>query len=358
MVNTISSSATVQPNTARRGLFWLFLSFLLLGLGCAKDETLHSEQAATGRDQDDKIRAHYQVTNLVSNNANYGANIIDPNLVNAWGIAISSFGSVWVSAAGTELSTVYNEAGQTLLPPVTMDGRPTGQVFNSTTGFVIPGVGVSRFIFVTLDGTITAWRTGTLAQTVSDRSAMGAVYTGVELVGNRLYATNVAGGTVDVFDQNWNFLTSSTFQDPSLPAGASPFNIRMIDGQLYVTYVGPDGGYVNVFTTAGAFVKRFASGGTLDEPWGITKTPPEFGLGQAILVGNFGDGRINVYNKNGQFKGQLGDVDGNVIAIDGLWALTFTAGAFAGTSALNLYFAAGPAGETDGLYGKIEFVEE
>ncbi|HUR31919.1 MAG TPA: TIGR03118 family protein, partial [Saprospiraceae bacterium] len=209
---------------------------------------------------------------------------------------------------------------------------------------------------------ITAWRSGDVAQTMVDNSASGASYTGVELAndgtGNFLYVANVAAGKIDVFDQNWNAVNNKPFSDPSLPDGARPFNVQLIDGKLFVTYVGPGGGFVNIFNTNGTFVKRFASGGTLSAPWGITNTPSEFGLGQAILVGNFGDGRINVYNKNGQFKGQLGDENHEPITIDGLWALEFTAAGFAGTDEPDLYFTAGPDEEEHGIFGEIEHIEE
>ncbi|HZV44559.1 MAG TPA: TIGR03118 family protein [Saprospiraceae bacterium] len=308
--------------------------------------------------QDDKVKKGYEVTNLVADVAGYDAAIIDSNLVNAWGIALSPTGVFWISAEGTHLSTIYNDEGMALRAPVTMDGAPTGQVFNFSTGYIV-GTGPARFIFVTEDGKITAWRTGNTAPTIIDDSDEGASYTGAELAMNGgealLYVANVAGGEIEVYDGEWNELEDFGFEDPSLPDGASPFNIQLVNGQLYVTYVMPDGGLVNVFNTNGDFVRRFATGGTLDAPWGITNVPPEFGLGQAIIVGNFGDGRINVYNKNGNFKGQLADEEGDPIVIDGLWDLVFKPGAFDGTSEVDLYFTAGPDNETHGIFGEIEF---
>ena len=368
MIHTVATSS--QPdglarisNSAYTKLpLWFCLVCSLLFGSCAKDDMvpLESPEAIASAAKPDKVKAGYEVTNLVADVAGYDAELIDPNLVNAWGVAIGSTGAFWISATGTDLSVIYDDDGNTLRPPVTMTGAPTGQVFNTTTGFGIPDVGVSRFIFVTEEGTITAWRTGNTAPTMVDNSAGDASYTGVEIAmsGGQpyLYIANVGEGEIEVYDANWNYVDDIEFEDPTLPAGARPFNVRLIDGQLWVTYVGPGGGFVNVFTTNGTFVRRFASGGTLAAPWGITKTPPEFGLGQAILVGNFGDGRINVYNKNGQFKGQLGDEEGNPIAIDGLWALIFEAGAFNRTEEVELYFTAGPDNETHGLFGEIEFV--
>ena len=371
MVNTtLANRSEVRTRTTHQkslfsfSSFLMVLMFLLFNAGCTKDDALapSTDPSVDTRSSLEKIRLGYEVTNLVADVEGYDAAIIDPNLVNAWGIAISPNGAFWISAAETELSTIYSDEGVTLRPPVTMEGEPTGQVFNGAPGFVIPTVGSARFIFATEYGTITAWRTGNVATTMIDRSAMGAGYTGLELASdggqNFLYAANVAQGSIDVFDTAWNYVATKPFIDPNLPAGSSPFNIRLISGLLYVTYVGPGGGLVNIFTTGGTFVKRFATGGLLSAPWGITNIPPDFGQGQGILVGNFGDGRINIYNKLGHFKGQLGDEDGNPITIDGLWALTFEAGAFDGSEEPDLYFTAGPENETHGIFGEIEFVRE
>ena len=375
MTDTFRSAGEVKEVAIRTGhtpwksVYFTLLMLVMFLISCSKDEIV-SPRNDTGLNsldtRNEKIKKGYEVTNLVSDVAEYDPEIIDTNLVNAWGIAIggNGNGAFWISAADRDLSVIYDDEGNTLRPPVTMDGEPTGQVANGTTGFVIPMVGVARFIFVTEDGKITAWRTGNTATTVVDDSADGASYTGVELANdgtaNFLYVANVSEGEVEVFDENWNYVEDKPFEDPSLPTGMSPFNIQLIAGMLYVTYVGPGetGGLVDIFNTNGGFVRRFATGGTLDAPWGITNTPPEFGLGQAILVGNFGDGRINVYNKNGQFKGQLGDEEGDVITIDGLWALEFKAGAFTGTGDPDLYFTAGPDNEEHGIFGEIEFVEE
>ena len=191
-----------------------------------------------------------------------------------------------------------------------------------------------------------------------DNSSAGAGYTGLEIAKNGgnyfLYAANVDNGTVDVFDKNFNYVSNMPFLDPSLPIGAKPFNIRLINGKLYVTYVGPGGGFVNIFNTNGSFVKRFASGGTLAAPWGITSVPVNFGLGSAILVGNFGSGHISIYSYTGQYKGQLNDKFGAPIHIDGLWALIFTSAAMNGNADAELYFTAGPDEEEHGLFGYLE----
>jgi len=370
MLTTVESSGTTHARIAQpkriafNGFFLLLIMFLFFNSGCSKlDNITPQNNDSLDYRGGDKVKHGYEVTNLVSDVEEYNPEIIDTNLINAWGIALSPSGVFWISAADAHLSVIYNDEGETLRPPVTMDGNPTGQVFNGTTGFVIPSVGAARFIFVTEDGKITAWRTGNTATTILDNGPTGAAYTGAELAndgtGTFLYVANVAQGRVDVYDENWTLVAGKPFHDPNAPAG-SPFNIRLIEGKLYVTYTGPDetGGFVNIFDTKGNFVKRFATGGPLNGPWGITNTPPDFALGQSILIGNFADGLINIYNKNGQFKGQLGDEDGNAIVIEGLWALVFKPGAFDGTGDVDLYFTAGPDDEEHGLFGEIEHIEE
>ncbi|HZV68970.1 MAG TPA: TIGR03118 family protein [Saprospiraceae bacterium] len=336
------------------------LLLVLFSSGCTDESVLPANDDLDNRGGT-TAGGYFKQTNLVSDVAEYNANIIDPNLVNAWGIAIGSTGAFWISAAETELSVIYDDEGVTLRPPVTMEGDPTGQVFNATTDFMIPNEGAARFIFATEYGTVTAWRTGDIAPTFIDNSADSASYTGIEIASdgaaNYLYLANVAKGTIDVYDGSWRNVTTMPFRDPNLPVGAKPFNIRLIDGRLFVTYVNNGGGLVNMFSTSGVFLKRFATGGPLSAPWGITKTPTDFALGGAMLIGNFGDGRINIYNAYGQYKGQLTNELGKPIEIDGLWALVFKEGSFNGTEDPDLYFTAGPDHEEHGLFGEIEPVE-
>jgi uncharacterized protein (TIGR03118 family) len=361
----VEQKTTRYKNLAWNGAFLLSFMLTLFIFGCSKDEVVTdvsnlNDEAITERGGI-KIHGIYEVTNLVSDVAEYDPEIIDPNLVNAWGMALSPTGAFWISAADAQLSVIYDDEGVTLRPPVTMDNNPTGQVFNSSTGFTIPGVGTSRFIFVTEQGTITAWRTGNTAPTMVDNSASGASYTGVEIAKDGddffLYVANVAQGRVDVFDTSWTLVNNKPFNNPHAPTG-SPFNIRLIDKKLYVTYVEgyETGGFVNIFKTNGHFEKRFATGGTLDAPWGITDVPHEFGLGpDAILIGNFADGKINIFDKHGKFKGQLGNEDKEPIVIDGLWALGFLPEAFEHhADEVELYFTAGPDDEEHGLFGEIE----
>lgn len=325
-------------------------------------------------------------TNLVSDGAVPAANI-DPNLQNPWGIAMSATSPFWISDNGTGLSTLYNGTGQPVpagspllvtIPPAG-NSSPTGVVFNGTSDFH-----ANPFLFVSEDGTISGWRSalGTTAETLVTGSAK-SVYKGVTLAnngsGNFIYATNFRTGTIDVFDANlMPAKLPGSFTDPrGLPAGFAPFNIQNLGGKLYVTYAkqdadmhddvrGAGNGFVNVFDTNGNFLKRLATGdpgnpnNPLNSPWGLAIAPAGFGaFGGDLLVGNFGSGRIDVFDPNsadpnGTFLGQLTrDQAGDPVLIDGLWGLTFGNGGQGGDPNL-LYFTAGLNGETDGLFGSLQ----
>ncbi len=329
---------------------------------------------------------------MVSDGA-VSADNTDSNLVNPWGISFSSTGPFWVSDNGTGVSTLYNSAGQpfplppasplvVLIPPPngSLPGtlaKPTGQVFNNSSGFVISAHGNSGpalFIFATEDGTLSGWNPNvdpTNAILMVDRSTFNAVYKGLAISsdGASLYAANFHDGTIEKFDNAFNFVSS--FNDPRhLPStdGFAPFNIQTINGQLYVTYAkkqansdddesGPGNGFIDVFDDNGTLVRRFAGGGSLNSPWGLVLAPANFGqFSNALLVGNFGDGRINAFAvTSGDFLGQLKDTNGNPIEIDGLWALVFGNGGNAGNPN-ELFFTAGINDEANGLFGKLEAV--
>ena len=324
----------------------------------------------------------YNVTNLVSDIPGV-AQFTDPNLVNPWGMASSPTSPLWVSDNRTGLSTLYNGLGQaqalvvTVPPPAggNPPSSPTGQVFNAGTGF-----GSDRFIFATEDGTISGWQSadGSAAQLRVDNSST-AIYKGLAIgnngSGDHLYAANFNTGGVDVFDSAYNPASlSGAFIDPTLPAGYAPFNVQNLGGSLYVTYAlqdpthhddvgGPGHGYVDIFDLNGNFLQRAISGGDLNSPWGLASAPGSFGdFSNALLVGNFGDGRINAYDSaTFGFLGTLSDGLANPIAIDGLWGLKFGNGGSGGPTN-SLYFTAGIPGdgsvEDHGLFGKVAPVPE
>jgi uncharacterized protein (TIGR03118 family) len=312
-------------------------------------------------------------TNLIADTAGFGAPVIDPNVVNSWGIAFGATGNLWVANAGTGTSTIYNAAGTkqplTVAIPTTgaaTGGAPTGIITNATSDFAIGG-GPALFIFAGEDGVISAWNasSGPNAVLVADRSAAGAVYKGIAM-GTRngqnfLFATNFRGNSVDVFNSSFQYVTS--FTDSAMAAGYAPFGIQNIGGLIYVTYAkqlapdneddqaGPGNGFVDVFNPDGSLARRFASQGALNSPWGIAVAPTGFGsMGGKILIGNFGDGQIGAYDATtGAFVDFLRDAQGVAISIDGLWGLAFGPGAAART----LYFASGPNDEAHGLVGTL-----
>jgi uncharacterized protein (TIGR03118 family) len=324
----------------------------------------------------------FKQTNLVSD-GNVPANVTDPNLVNAWGIANFLGGPFWINDNGMGLSTLYDGAGNIVdlvvtipLPPgSTADhSAPTGIVANSnSTLFIIPGSKQSAsFIFDTEDGTLSAWSFNinpTKAQLVVDNSTAGAVYKGLAVGNNAtgvfLYATNFHAGTVDVFDSTFKpAALSGNFTDPHAPAGYAPFGIANIRGDLFITYAkqdaakhddvpGPGNGFVSIFDTNGNFLRRFASQRPLNAPWAVVQAPYNFGgLDSDILIGNFGDGHITAFDsKTAKLHGQLRDTSGKVISIDGLWGLSF--GGAEASDPGTLYFTAGPNEEADGLYGSL-----
>ncbi len=316
--------------------------------------------------------------NLVANNDEYAATRIDPAFINGWGIAFSGGGTAWVSAEGTGLSEVWNNLGIEVRPAVTIPtvgdavsgGHPSGQVFNGTSDFKLPNGNPARFIFAGLDGIISGWNGGNAAVTAIDDSPSGAVYSGIALASidgnNFLYVANFSAGKIDVYDKDWAEV-EKPFKDPNLPWGYAPFNIQNVGGKLFVMYakIGSDGdevkgaglGIVDIYRPNGTLEKRFITAGALNAPWGVAAAPPEFwgpdfDVANAILVGNFGDGRINVYDQSGKFIGPLRAQE-KPIEIDGLWGISFAPVTATTVNPGWLYFAAGPDDEADGLFGYI-----
>jgi uncharacterized protein (TIGR03118 family) len=313
----------------------------------------------------------YQQTNLVSDVPGLAA-VTDPNLKNPWGVSFSQTSPFWISDQGTNVSTLYDGAGNIVplvvsIPNIGLPPGPTGQVNNGTSGFVLPNGSPAAFLFVTLDGQLLGWNGGAGTTAVNVATTPGAIYTGLAngSVGaaNYLYAADNTGH-VNVFDSTFTNVTNTTFAgkfvDPNALPGFTPFNVQNINGNLYVTYantpmgVPQPGGFVDEFDSSGNFVKRIATSGALFAPWGITLAPSTFGsLGGDLLIGQFGDGQILAYDPvTGMFQGALLGQDGMPIVNDFLWALEFRTG---GTNVnLNgLYFTAGINGESDGLFGVI-----
>ncbi|KRV49277.1 hypothetical protein AQ490_03520 [Wenjunlia vitaminophila] len=314
----------------------------------------------------------------------------DPNLVNPWGLATARSGELWVSDNGSDKATTYT--GGQKGRPVTIGSRvvsfptggaPTGVVRNDTDDFEFSGFGrtaPARFLFAGERGDLFAYspavsRTNAVRVAHEDSGTETAVFKGLTLVRDRddrhgddearLLVANFRDARIDVFDEDFNLVPSpGAFQDPNLPAGFAPFDVKEIGSKVFVTYAlqdaekeddvaGPGNGFVNVFSQEGEFLKRFASRGVLNSPWGLEVAPRKFGrFSGDLLVGNFGDGRINVFDRHtGHFEGTLKDRHGDPITIPGLWGLHRGTEKAGGRDAV--WFAAGINDENNGLLGVL-----
>jgi uncharacterized protein (TIGR03118 family) len=346
----------------------------------------------------------YRQTNLISDIPGL-APILDPLLVNPWGISMTASSPFWVANNKTGTSQLLrgDVSGSPFvlnptMPTVTIPGSlPTGTVANSsTTDFVLPGACasapcVARFLFASITGNISGWNPNAPAAgsttAVTAVSQPGHVYTGLALANNGsanfIYAANfpvpqpasVPGSPatpawpIEVYNASFvrQPVASFPFVDPTIPSNFGAFNVQTIGGSIYVTYakIGTDGkdeegvgnGFVRRFNANGVRDLTFGiNNGALNSPWGITLAPATFGIfGGGLLVGNFGEGNpsIHAYNPTtGAFLGTLQNENGDGIVIDELWALTFGNGG-AGGDPNSLYFSAGPAEEEHGLFGKL-----
>jgi uncharacterized protein (TIGR03118 family) len=350
------------------------------------------------------MSANFIQTNLVSDLPGL-ARLLDPTLKNAWGISLSpNGGAFWVSSAGVGVSELYlgDVNGNPLSAPfkvIIPNGSPTGQVFNPNQPIMSNGnsndfsvtdgtnTAPSVFIFASRTGAITGWNPGVGApiQTpfgmlsgvaeIGFQANDGAIYDGLAIGdfngAHFLYAADFHNGKIDVIDGQFHKVAPNTqgfgtFTDPNLPQGFAPFNIQNLGGKLFVTYAkqdaaatrdvaGAGNGFIDVFDTSGNLLQRLVSGGALNSPWGLALAPANFGaFSNDLLVGNFGDGTINAYNPTtGVLVGQMQDVNGNAVHIDGLWGLAFGNGVSSGP-ANTLFFSAGINGGRDGLFGSLQ----
>ena len=314
---------------------------------------------------------------------------IDSNLKNPWGIAIAPGQPFWISDEASNVTTLYtgtgtvetesasglgSEAGITIPANSLGDpSNPTGQVYNGTGEFAVGGKS-AIFILDGQGGTIAGWAGGAAAVTAYDDSIANgpnhAVYKGLAIGSfngaDYLYATDLHNNKIDVFDTNFTLPAAmqGKFVDPTLPAGFAPFGITATSTQLIVTYAMQDGakhdevigaglGYVDAYDFGGTFVSRFASAGVLNAPWGVAIAPTGFGsLAGDVLIGNFGDGHINAFTTAGASVSALAVNSGGTVAIPGLWALVFGNGD-PDKPATTLFYTAGFADQTDGVFGTI-----
>jgi uncharacterized protein (TIGR03118 family) len=358
-----------------------------------------SSISSTSATSDPPATSSFTDTALVADNNTVVATVttIDASLQNPWGIAVAPGLPFWIADNNSNLSTLYSGSGKNETGTITgsnavgitipssaagVQSNPTGQVYNGTGGFLIPttnGQETALFIFDGEGGTIVGWAkdSGATAVTAYDdgiaNGAQHAVYKGLALGtvngATYLYATDLHNNKVDVFDTTFSKpeAMQGKFIDPTIPAGFVPFGIATVSGQLYVTFAMQDTakhdevtgaglGYVDVFDLSGNFVSRFASAGALNAPWGIAVAPSGFGsFSGDVLIGNFGDGTINIFMPNGSLatdEGQLAVANGGTFTIPGLWALVFGNGD-PDKPLTTLFYTAGFADQTDGVFGSI-----
>jgi len=331
----------------------------------------------------------YLQTNIVSD-VKGTAPVTDAKLINPWGIVAGPGTPFWIADNGTGVSTLYTGTGAPLpgaprsvtipTPPGRASdaaGAPTGVVFNGSSGFVVrqgAASGPSLFLFATEDGTIAGWSPAANAAgaiIAADNSAEGAVYKGLAIATDgpqaTLFAANFRENSIDVFDTSFQRVNKpGSFSDPKIPADFAPFDVATLGGKLFVTYARQNGerhddvagagnGYVDVYDLNGKLLNRLISGGVLNSPWGIALAPAGFGrFGNDLLVGNFGDGKINAFDPvSGKLLGSLNDQDGKTLTVEGLWGLAFGNGQNTGDPN-TLFFTAGVAGEKHGLLGSLQ----
>jgi uncharacterized protein (TIGR03118 family) len=354
--------------TRRSAGTWL-VAAAIAAVAVAATPALGAHRATSG---DDNV---FAVQRLVSDVPGLAATV-DPNLVNGWGLAALPTSPWWVADNGTSKSTLYTAGGAIVPLVVGVAGDPSGAVANPGSNFVVSmsgNSGPAKFIFDGEGGQILGWN-----PTVSGDAVVAvdlhdnAVYKGLAIdnADDMIYATDFHNGHVDVFDGSFTQVKMpGAFVDPTIPAGYAPFGIQNVGGMILVTYAKQDAdrhddvagagfGFVDAYDQNGTLLGRIASHGALNSPWGLAMAPSTFGSAAGdLLIGNFGDGRINVYRQDSPghwiHQGKLLNRNGDPIVIEGLWSLQFGLGSTNNGSTKQLFFTAGPHGERHGLFGRI-----
>lgn len=346
----------------RYGLMVISAGILGIASNCSDDDDDDGNGNGTQR------TSFFQVNAVVPDTTDTTQAANDTLLEKPWGLAVGPNGTFWFASDGKVV--VLNDSGREAQPPIAVAGadsasgaRVTGVVVNPGNLFVVPGTTTpAKVFFSTDDGTIAAWVSGTSAVTVASDTAGKASYKGLTIINNKIYAANFKKGRVDVYDTAFKLDTSISIRDTAVQSGFAPINVVNIDNKLYVAYAKRTGsdssnfasangtGFITVYNENGTIDKRFTSGGTLNAPWAIVKSNGNYGsLNGNILVGNLGDGRINVFDNNGSYKGQFGDSSGTPITIKGLKGLAFKSG-----TNNRLYFTADTTGNGKGTFGFVE----
>lgn len=347
------------------------------------------------------LAQHYTQTNLIADSAatvdgKTTGVVIDKQLSNPWGLSRAAGSPFWINDNNSGVAELYTIS---TTPPLvatqvpnlpfvtipTPDGgtppsAPSGIVFAGEANFNVGNGKPALFIFVTEDGTISAWDGNNIPNPATrkvDNSKAGAVYKGCTIakVGNEflLFATNFNSGKVEVYNENFTLVTSGEgkFEDPAIPEGFAPFNVANIGGELVVTYAkqnalkhdpvgAPGNGFVDIFSAKGNLITHLQHGPWFNSPWGVVLTPRDFGaFSNTLLIGNFGSdedtaGEIAAFDPfDGNFLGLVLKSDGSELKIPNLWSLEFGDSSGVTGPSDTLFFTAGPGGEKGGLFGAL-----
>lgn len=333
------------------------------------------------------------VVNLVSTDPAIRADHYEPKLVDAWGLEFGHAGRIWVNASSGYTLAIDTSGAMSLGRASEKEafGKPmyvrcpgpggeyesstglTGAVFDENDSFL-----GDPWVFVSVEGIISSWNHPDALKTKLrvDNSRIGASYLGAARLKKDgtvfLLAADLRNGRVDVFDADFQpTALAGAFQDPATPSDYAPWNVKQLGSYVYVAFAkvkkanafpqapeefhGPGAGFISIFNLDGTFVRRFADGGVLNAPWGMAEVPDGFGaMGGLIMVGNFGDGAIYLFQPDGTYVGPVRNTRGQPLKIDGIWALTFGGNSFNPGQYGKLYFSAGPKGEKQGLLGRLD----
>lgn len=324
----------------------------------------------------------YRQTNLTSNVPNVASNL-DRTLVNPWGVGFLSGQPFFVADNQNGHATSLDATGFGVAPGSFVVPNATGTGFDNPTAIIADQNSafgsaslIKPFILVTEEGSILTWGPNAhgdvpkSATVVVNHAARGSVYTAAVILNSPQSAPALAvadfhGGFIDTFLRGFAPVAlAGSFTDPALPPGFAPFGMQVVGTQVFVTYAlqdaakhdpvaGAGNGVVSIFDMDGNFVKRFATSGALNAPWGIVKASASFGpFSNDILIGNAGDGKINAFDpSSGQFVGTLADGNGAAIVESGLHALVFRGDGFGDPN--TLYFTSQLTNSSDGLFAAL-----
>src|SRR5665213_44365 len=321
---------------------------------------------------------------LTSDQSQFGTANVDPNLVNPVGITVGPGGKLFTADNATGDVTSYNAAGvpqPAASPLVGTIPAPSGAAHATPTGIVahagnvcdiaVNGANVpSAFLTATEDGTIAGYNPAisATAAIAVDHSQLGDVFKGLTILGSgtgaKIYATDFHNDRVEVFNSKFQqVVLKGGFVDREVPAGFSPFGIQAIHGKIYVTYARQDStqtqdnpgtaqGIVDVYSARGKLIRRVATGGDLNSPWGLAVAPASWWIFKKdLLVGNQGDGTISIFDKFDNLVGQFPDnaQDGGPLTAVGLWGLQNGTG----KARNEIFFTSAPNSKGDGVLGEL-----